>query len=448
MIWPLGDDASGPIFAPGVGSPVRAVSFLGDHYVVIGTYDGRIRILPNRRFSEGEAYAVLLEGHREPIRRLIVTADLRFVVSQSAGELRVWRTTTTPAQPSIWTDASVDPLVLWNRDAESITSIAFDPTGRRIAAGSTEGNIFVWPEDGEDEPRRIAAHDSDVIGVAWTTEALVTASNHSARIWRLEQLGQTPEREFDCGGEEISAMAVNASARGYGLGCGEQTRIWSDESKEPQILAAAGERITALRFHPSGAMLATGSESRIVRLWNLGPVPTSRAARVAGPVTSLAFDSTGRWLAIGTAAYERALTVLETSTLSVVFEASAREVTSVAFNSDGSELATGSSEFNATEYGASLWRWRRGDTRPVVLGHHLAPVTAVSFQPGTDRLVTGSRDTALRVWRTTFADLLDHLRAVTNVCLTTEARERLLLESSATARLAFERCQRRQHRSP
>lgn len=80
---------------------------------------------------------------------------------------------------------------------------------------------------------------------------------------------------------------------------------------------------------------------------------------------------------------------------------------------------------------------------PIELRGHDGSVTGAAFSPDGKRLVTGSADGTGRIWRTTWAEVLEYVRANLNACLTPAQRVQLLTESDREAEREWSACQKR-----
>ena len=157
-----------------------------------------------------------------------------------------------------------------------------------------------------------------------------------------------------------------------------------------------------------------------------------------------------------------------------------REVWSVAFDDDGSRIATASYDGRARIWDVSsgqmlgtlddhanilhsvefltgnrvvtgagdgvmrVWSTDGGEL-PIVLRGHQGAIVALAGVPGTQRLLSVSRDGAVILWDLSTLSfdpeiVLERLRAATRYCLSAEQRQRELGEDPEQARIAAHAC--------
>ena len=102
-------------------------------------------------------------------------------------------------------------------------------------------------------------------------------------------------------------MAFSPDGRWLATGSDDKTaRLWdlkADDPAKPPPASSRGHEgsVTALAFSPDGRWLATGSDDKTARLWDLKADDPETTARVLngprGLVLALAFSPDGRWLA-------------------------------------------------------------------------------------------------------------------------------------------------------
>ncbi|MCP4250246.1 MAG: WD40 repeat domain-containing protein, partial [bacterium] len=149
-----------------------------------------------------------------------------------------------------------------------LISAAWSPDGRRLAAGTLQGELFQVTADGQREASRPKAHVSFLYCLAWSPDGRLIASgarDNAIRIWQADGLTKV---------EEFSLPDMG----------------WSKDG--PYILRMAWAR--------NGAFLATNSKDDVVRLWDvrhLMPRPRSRVVVPSNWVPSLP-DSDGHGLGL------------------------------------------------------------------------------------------------------------------------------------------------------
>jgi glucose repression regulatory protein TUP1 len=169
--------------------------------------------------------------------------------------------------------------------------------------------------------------------------------------------------------------------------------------------------IRSVAFSPDGKLLATGSEDKIIRLWNL-----ERRAIVkkleghTSEIYSLAFTPDGKDIISGSGDKSARIWDLESGTVKhemSIDEARINEqtgqpldggVTSVAISFDGELLAAGS-----LDHVVRIWDIKSGRLLDKLKGHRDS-VYSVAFIPAgkgnanRSQILTGSLDKTLKVW--------------------------------------------------
>jgi WD40 repeat protein len=230
-------------------------------------------------------------------------------------------------------------------DREWSERLAFSDNGRYLAV-ATGRTLNVFDEAGEAR-HRIAGHAGAIAALAWRpkfNEVAVTGNN-GARLHRLEPALQS--REFPAKGACLTAnwspdgrvlaagmqdgtillwnvltgtqsditglggrvFATEWSANGNYLAAAGGTAlvVWETRSKsgqgaEPQELGAHSERLTALRFRPSGTHLVSAARDRRLLSWRIGQSGQPLDAHLLpDECTLLRFSRDGARLAVGDA---------------------------------------------------------------------------------------------------------------------------------------------------
>ncbi|MCA2683350.1 MAG: hypothetical protein IM504_07275 [Microcystis sp. M038S2] len=165
------------------------------------------------------------------------------------------------------------------------------------------------------------------------------------------------------------------------------------EGRESNRLVGHNDGVWSVSFSPDGKTLATGSEDKTIKLWN---VETGEEIGTLsghnGSVYSVSFSSDGKTLATGSEDKTIKLWNVETGEEIGTLTRHPSSVYSVSFSSDGKTLATGS--YDGT---IKLWNGSTGQEIRTLSGPNDI-VWSVSFSPDGKTLATGSEDNTIKLW--------------------------------------------------
>jgi len=278
-LWDVatGRQVGGPL--TGHAGPVTSVAFSADgKALATGSSDGTVwlwDIASHQRI--GSAVGI----PQSPVTSVAFSPDGKTLATASSK---------TPAQQSIYN--ATGPVWLWNvathqriggalpGDTGPVTSVAFSPDGKLLAAGTTAGEVWSWDT--------ATGHLSGLgaIGVGGGYGAVTSVAfrphsrtlavgslDHTVRLW---QIG--PVRQQLLGGPftnptgPVTSVAFSADGKTLATGSSDGTaRLW-DVATRQQIgepLTGQAGPVTSVAFSPDGTTLATGSDDHTVRLWNV-----------------------------------------------------------------------------------------------------------------------------------------------------------------------------------
>ena len=305
-----------------------------------------------------------------PIASLQAQADRIYDLAWSPDSTRIATTSANDFFVNVWEVASQQKVLGPLRHSHGITSIAWEPNGRRIASGGMDQALKVWDAASGGEIVTLRGHDDPISSIAWGPDArLATAgSDGSMKVWD------------------------------------------SLHDQEASVVAADRRRATAVAWSPDGSRLASVGDEGIIRIWDAATRHQQLAIRAHGEreiasqyglVRSLAWSPDGTRLA--SAALDGTARIWDAATGREVFgfPGGHGAVWSVAWKPDGTVLAAGLQD-------GTIGIAERLDKTPTVrfFQAHQNPrrvetpegVRTVAWSPQGDRLASGGFDRLVKVW--------------------------------------------------
>ncbi len=213
-------------------------------------------------------------------------------------------------------DGVSDPKVMVKQllDADdSVLCLAVAPDGKHLAAGGCDRTIRYWDISGGAATAKleqsIENHADWILGIALSADNkfLVSAArDKTAKVWDIkakESVMTFPDHQ-----EIVYGVALNADATvGYSIGKDKQLRSWKPGGDAKQMKNVGGhtDEVFKIVANTTGAMLATGSGDKSVRLWDAKAMTSTKAlAGLTDHVFAVAFSPDGTLVAGGSFAGE------------------------------------------------------------------------------------------------------------------------------------------------
>ena len=268
----------------GHGDDVRAIAFDPNQDALFSASDdGDIR-----RWPLHADHSELIGTSPNRMQALVLSRDgQRLAAGDSEGNLWLWNFATE-------TDDFKKAQA-----ATGITALAFSNGDNAIAGGHLNGSISLWSLPSLDTPIAVPATTrahAQTQPVAFPGFTLVWAGETGLHLWN-PHADKTPQ---SLGATLGAATALTASSNSIAAGMDNgDIAVWrQNDLQNPVHFIGHASKITALAFSPDGELLASGSLDNTVKIWHLlAPEDEPISIDHGAWVWSVAFDPAGERLA-------------------------------------------------------------------------------------------------------------------------------------------------------
>ncbi|WP_017716628.1 serine/threonine-protein kinase [Kamptonema formosum] len=202
----------------------------------------------------------------------------------------------------------------------------------------------------------------------------------------------------------VTSVAISPQGHLLATGSDDRTaRLWDLDTGEClRIIAGHSNFVKSVAFSPDGRILATGSDDRTVKLWDVAGGGLLRTlAGHSHAVKSVAFSPEGQCLASGS--WDKTVRLWDAGGGEEIatLRGHGLQVAAVAISPCGQRVASGSLDRTVR-----LWDLPSGGGAGRVLQGHLWPVLAAAFSPDGKILATGSEDNTVKLWDVKTGDVI------------------------------------------
>ena len=435
----------------GVTSLGTSVAFSPDgQKIASGREDGSIELWEVGTRSN----TTILEGHRREVYSVAFSPDGNTLASASVDRtVRLWDVATGLLSATLrdhycdvasvafspdgstlasgafngdikfWQTATGRNIATFDDHGDLVRSVSFSPDGTTLASASEDGTVKLW-ELGTGNATTIVGYSDPIVGMEFSPDGATLVSLSRTFMGKFDIWDVTTGQMIVTLGEHRNSRieSVSFSPDGTTLATGSWTRIvrlWNLETRSNFATLEHDHEALLVSYSPDGMTLATGDWQGMAHLWNVNTEEKIRTLTgLNGYVETLRFSPDGAILATGTSAGVVRLWDVATGAIIQDLKGHSRAVFSMFFSLDGASLATGS--YQGT---VKLWDLATGKLRTTLLEEVFE---CMAFSPDGTLFATGSQDNRVRLYDLSTGDIIATLEGqyqnITSVSFTPDGK--------------------------
>jgi WD40 repeat protein/serine/threonine protein kinase len=286
-----------------------------------------------------------------------------------------WGTWLQPAGLTLWRFPSMERARTLPAHRGGITSVAFSPSGRLLAAASYDRTVSLWDTNSGEFLQSFIGHNNFVTSVAFSADSQTLASGSwdgTVKLWGTQR-GQAASRRVAMGGFSVAFFPDGRAAV-----ASKGIKVFDRTTGETKILEAMyGD--TTVAISADGSLMAAADQQGVLNVWDAATLQR-RYQQIEKldpenggnhPIWAVALSPDGKVLATGGDNHRIVLRDAPTGKELKVLHPTGRGVKSLAFSPDGKQLASATWQRDTA---VQIWDWETGVARPPLEGHGASSV--------------------------------------------------------------------------
>ncbi|KAI4342641.1 hypothetical protein MLD38_027241 [Melastoma candidum] len=325
-------------------------------------------------------------------------------LSNQRKQRRIPPTLATANDVNRYTQLASHPLHKTNKPG--IVSLDINYSKDVIVTGGVDAAAVIFDRISGQILSTLSGHSKKVTSVRFVApgDTVLTAStDKTVRIWEGTENGNySCKHTLRDHSDEVQAVTVHATNNYFVTASSDCTWCFYDLSSCQCLQQVEGKPedkgFTTAAFHPDGLILATGTITQNVKIWDVkSQASVTQFAGHKGPITAMSFSENGYYLA--TAAHDgvRLWDLRKLKNFRVFSPYSEDTPTnSVEFDHSGSYLAVAGSDIRVYQVGNVRSDWECTKILPDLSG--TGKIACAKFGPDAKYLAVGSMDRNLRIF--------------------------------------------------